>query len=570
MHDTTQKDTSGKVTLEITSELQAWRTRTLNVILTIAAIAAALPIVLVINDAIRQPLQRPAVLIFAVIYLFVVALAIFRRLDPRLRAWGLLLLGYAAGVLAFARGGLAGDGPMYLLALPVLAAILVSVRSGLVMAVLGLLTFAAFAVTAHLGWLANWLIIPDNPLILSRWVSKGTTFVMLLIALVVLQWLFGRFQTRTLQTTMERGIQMDEARALLQVRTEELDRRARQLEAIVHLSHSMTDLIESEEMLQRTATAIKEQFSFDGVAIYLTNESGDEVNLRASVGNVPEGDVHSEYLELMTQAIRSGTLRAIHPSAEKAPAAGPGRLVLPLRARGQTIGALAVQTREQAVFSDEDIAILQMMADQIAVAIDNARLFSEAQSSLRELHALSRQYAVEAWERYTQARAEAMRYSYGETTCSAQTWQAAREQARASGDPVTFTGDNENGETVQSLAAPVNLRGLTIGVLGLHRPTAAGAWRPEEITMVRMIADRLALAADNLRLLDETQRSAARERLVGEISDQMQRATDTEALMRITAEELNRVLGGSRTYVRLGTQAELAGGSGHEPQEERS
>jgi GAF domain-containing protein len=88
--------------------------------------------------------------------------------------------------------------------------------------------------------------------------------------------------------------------------------------------------------------------------------------------------------------------------------------------------------------------------------------------------------------------------------------------------------------------------------LGIHDDDGARQWTDEEIVLVEAVAERMALAAENLRLFDETQRRAERERVIREISDQMQRATGMEALMRIMAEGLNRALGGSRTYVRLG------------------
>ena len=128
---------------------------------------------------------------------------------------------------------------------------------------------------------------------------------------------------------------------------------------------------------------------------------------------------------------------------------------------------------------------------------------------------------------------------------------------------------DEYREAQTALVVPLKLREQVIGTMTLHETRRQRPWDAGEIAMAETVAEQVALSVENLRLMDEAQRRAARERLVGEISDQMQRATDMGALLRITAEELNRVLGGSRAYVRLGTQADLAAGSG-ELQEERS
>jgi len=182
-------------TVEMASaELLVWRTRTLNALLVIVVIAATPVVAFVLHEAVHNPEQWPAALLYLAMYFFIGALATLRRLDVHLRAWGLLLLGYAAGVLAFARGGLAGDGRIYLLALPVLALILIGVRSGLAMAALSLLTFAAFTVAAYQGWMASWLVRQDNTLLLMDWVIGGIAFALALVVLVATQWYFSRFQ----------------------------------------------------------------------------------------------------------------------------------------------------------------------------------------------------------------------------------------------------------------------------------------------------------------------------------------------------------------------------------------
>ena len=105
-----QRDTAPDRVAAIAFELRTWRTRALNVLLIVVTVIGLPALAFHITDAVRHPEYRPAVLIFLAVYLFLVALAVLRHLDLRLRAWGLMLLGYAAGVLAFARGGLAGEG----------------------------------------------------------------------------------------------------------------------------------------------------------------------------------------------------------------------------------------------------------------------------------------------------------------------------------------------------------------------------------------------------------------------------------------------------------------------------
>ena len=105
-----------------------------------------------------------------------------------------------------------------------------------------------------------------------------------------------------------------------------------------------------------------------------------------------------------------------------------------------------------------------------------------------------------------------------------------------------------------ALVVPLRLRGQVIGTMALHEMRRPRSWTAEEIALAETVAEQSAQTVENLRLMDETQRRAARERLVGEITDQMQRATDIEDLLRITADGLNRALGGSRAFVRMGVK----------------
>jgi GAF domain-containing protein len=71
-------------------------------------------------------------------------------------------------------------------------------------------------------------------------------------------------------------------------------------------------------------------------------------------------------------------------------------MALPLRARGQVIGAMSVQSTEEAAFDEADISVLQTMADQVAVAIDNAQLFADAEATVEEMENIQRRYLGQA------------------------------------------------------------------------------------------------------------------------------------------------------------------------------
>ena len=98
---------------------------------------------------------------------------------------------------------------------------------------------------------------------------------------------------------------------------------------------------------------------------------------------------------------------------------------------------------------------------------------------------------------------------------------------------------------------PLTVRGETIGVLGLQETDELRAWSPEEITLIEAIADQLAQAAENIRLIDETQQRAAREKRVNEIGEKIQAAQSLEEALQIAVKEVGLSLQAPQTSVQL-------------------
>ncbi|RLC64329.1 MAG: hypothetical protein DRI79_03620 [Chloroflexi bacterium] len=551
-----------EIVIELISELHAWRIRALNVLLTIAVIAVAPAIVLVIVEATRNPDQWPAALVFLAIYLFIVGLAVFRHIDPRLRAWGMLLLGYVAGVLAFARGGLAGDGRVYLLVLPILALVLVGMRSGLIMAILSLLTYAVFAITAHLGLMKGWLVHLDNPLALADWIFAGVPFTVVLVTVMTLLWLFNRFQIRTLQAARRTAAELSQAHTRLAARSEELARRARHLEATARVAREAAAIHDVDELLNTTVHLISDRFGFYHAGVFLLDDAGEYAVLRAASS---EGGQRMLERGHRLKVGEVGIVGWVAGAGEPRVALDVGEdavffdnpdlprtrseMALPLKVRDRVIGVLDVQSTEEAAFTEEDVTALQMMADQLAVAIENARLFAVTQASLQELNALYRQYTTQAWERFTAERPQTVRYMLG--TPAAEVWRSCFERVRANGEPVTSLERGNGNEGQYTLAIPVRLRGIPIGVLGFRRPAERGAWQPHELAMVEAVAERLGLALENVRLLEEAQRRAHAERLTTEVTARIRTPMDVDTILQTAVKELGQVLRAAQVSVYL-------------------
>jgi GAF domain-containing protein len=122
---------------------------------------------------------------------------------------------------------------------------------------------------------------------------------------------------------------------------------------------------------------------------------------------------------------------------------------------------------------------------------------------------------------------------------------------------MVLTVNGDEGEMGYSaLVAPIALRGEIIGVLGIYDDDEARQWTDDEIAIIEAVAERMALAAENLRLLDETQRRATRERLVSEITAKVRASMDVDTILQTAVRELGRALGTDRAFIQLSTGAQ--------------
>jgi GAF domain-containing protein len=241
-------------------------------------------------------------------------------------------------------------------------------------------------------------------------------------------------------------------------------------------------------------------------------------------------------------------------------------LALPLVSRGEAIGALTIQSSEEAAFSDEDITVLQTMADQLANAIASARLFQQTQTALTEMERVQRQYIEQGWGEYTRVQGVQGYEQTAEGVVSLG-GKVLPEVERALEELDTVVMDDEDGASV--LTVPVLLRGQPLGALGFKFEGGKDSVSPDDIVLVESIGEQFALAAENLRLLDETQRRAARERLTRDITDKMRRAASIEGVVQAAVDELFDALGTSRAFVQLGITPDEDAGDGRDPAEGR-
>lgn len=207
--------------------LYDWRSNVLDIFLPLTSLA----IFPSVFQTVRQWLNNPqiawqGVAIFLFFYLTLIYITIRRDLSANTRSWVVITLAYLTGVVSMARGGLAGDGTIYLTVLPILTITLINARTGIFATGLSLSTFVVFGMLAQAGVLSQWLIIYDNPLTPDQWVYFGLVMGTLIIITGFVVYRFSKFQLETLESVQKVSQALADANRLLeqkvQQRTEEL------------------------------------------------------------------------------------------------------------------------------------------------------------------------------------------------------------------------------------------------------------------------------------------------------------------------------------------------------------
>ena len=230
-------------------------------------------------------------------------------------------------------------------------------------------------------------------------------------------------------------------------------------------------------------------------------------------------------------------------------------IALPLHLQKEVIGVLDVQSIEAGAFSEEDVAVFETLADQISVALQNARLFQESEKLLAEAQKSAGSYLLESWQAMQVARTN-VGYRLSGTSVKAldkplDTPQV--KQALEEGTTVAATEGKKSKAAV--LAVPIRLRGRVIGVMDVRVP-GLQAWNPDNVDIAEAVAERLSLAIETATLLEDSQRRAATERAIGEITSKISGSVNLRNVLRSTVQELGRILPGSEVIIQFQSEQE--------------
>jgi len=336
-------------------------------------------------------------------------------------------------------------------------------------------------------------------------------------------------------------------------RTSELKKRATQLEAVSSVARTIASVQDIDTLLPAITRLVSQQFGFYHVGIFLLDQQRRNAVLSAANsqgGRQMLGRQHSLPLDshsIVGYATLHGEPRiALDVGTDSIYFNNPdlpdtrSEMAIPLRVAGEVIGALDVQSTETNAFSQEDINVLTTLADQVAIAIENARLFGEAKKALGESQTMFEKYTQQEWSNFAR-QVKPNGFVFDGKQILPLDNNPRREPIKA----VIQTGSLSLEKASATIAIPIKLRGQTVGVLDVRSKKGQRHWKPDEIAMLEAAAERAALALENARLVESAQRRAARERAIGDISTRIGAVGNLESILQTAVEELGRKIGGA-------------------------
>lgn len=390
-------------------------------------------------------------------------------------------------------------------------------------------------------------------------------------------------------------------------RTRILEERTRYLQAAVEVSRATASILDTQKLMQTSVDLIREQFGLYYVGLFQMDPTGEWAVLKAGTGEagaamIARGHRIAYGRGMIGWSIANAQPRIAGQADEDAVRLATPELpetrseaAIPLRSRSHVFGALTIQSEQPGAFGDMEISTFQALADQLAIALDNARLIAESQQAVNEARRAYGWISRRAWSEYLQTKSGQISAAwlspgsgtYDRLPAPGPGFEPATRQANMGSiaSPDTLASLEpirqevlRSGQPTQvqindqpALLLPIQVRDQVIGVitfiknplergtttatsksLALLKKDHSPAWNTEEIELLGTIVEQLGVALDSARLYADTRQRAEQERLVDQVTSRIRATLDIESVLETATRELRDALGLAEVEVRLG------------------
>jgi GAF domain-containing protein len=533
-----------------------WRENFLNIVLRAAVVFGG---VMFTYSLFNGDFRILAIYGFIFLLLLVVT---FAPVSYSIRAGVFSGLIYLVAAIILLGYGISADASMFLLAFIVITALLFDHRLGYAALALSILTMTI------IGWLAlsglfKFLAMPGTTGAVSDWITYGLDMsvpgAVLVLAIYFLKREFNTVlrQVREIFQALQAGHAQLEERvtertADLLRANQKTEEQASRLRTVAEVSRLAASIPEQNRLMNLLTNLISGQLGYYHIGIFLLDEHQEYAILSAA--NSEGGEkmlARGHRLRVGQQGIvgyvtESGKPRiTLDVGVDANFFTNPdlpetrSEMCLPLKVKDMVIGALDIQSAEANAFSEDDYSVLSILADQVAIAIQNAKANEETRRALQEAEIASSQLMGRTWKEYLDKR-NVMGYQF--------------RGLRA--EPIlSKTNDVEMDGMIH---VPIRLRGQVIGSLKLNRSDKHPSWSEDERALVQATAERVALAMENARLLEDAQHRAVKEQKISDITSKIGQSINLRNVLLTAVEELGHAIPGSDVIIQFQSESQTA------------
>ena len=331
-------------------------------------------------------------------------------------------------------------------------------------------------------------------------------------------------------------------------RTFTLEQRSAYLEGSADVSRTVGSMLEPSELISQVVNLIRERFGLYYVGLFLVDQKNEWAVLQSGTGAAGEKMLASAHRIKIGEGMIGWSIAnaqsriALDVGEDAVQFANPdlpdtrSEGALPLRSRGRVLGALTIQSALRAAFDEETITTLQTMTDQIAIALDNAELFAKNEAALEAERRAYGEMSREAWVNISKNQSIPRYISDTPGTSrsisekqSAKTLEAIQNKKIIQDDKLTAI-------------IPIKSRGQVLGGVKLRKPEGGGVWTQEQLETVETLAEQLSISLESARLFDQSQRRAAREHIISDVSSRIRETLDIETVLQTAVQEIHKSL----------------------------
>lgn len=316
-----------------------------------------------------------------------------------------------------------------------------------------------------------------------------------------------------------------------------LDKRLYQLKTASEISQKVSTLLDPEILIQQVADLVKERFDLYYVGVFIIDNAREYAVLRYGTGEAGRRMIAAKHrlavggFSMIGWATQTRKPRVALDIGEEAvhfdnPFLPETRseLALPIISGVNVLGALSVQSEKERAFDENDVLILQSVADSIGIALENANSYMRTKEALDEIKTLNRDYVKDSWWSILDRTGE-IKFEY--------------ENERAP----------ESSNHTSTVQIPIKIRDEVIGQFTIE--TDHNAMTDDQLEFIESISSQTSIALENARLLSETQRAALQEQKINEITAQFSKALSIEEIIKSAVMEFGKLPSVSEASISL-------------------